>query len=529
MPGQRRNRPTRGGLRDGRGRASCPAADAPPDPAAVCREVFDSIGFYYGLLRVVPDPQGTEAAGLVVADVNEEVVTLLGTSRDSIVGRPYLDFRPYAFQEGYERLTSVAASGSIQTFEIEPSGTGRTLRVRLFRPSPGFVAAIGWDVTAELARFRELEERLVELRETQRVAKVGTWARDLATSISTWSEETYRIHGLDPSGPVPTLDQLPRFYSSEDIENLVPAFERAVKDGTPYEVVLHVTRPDGGMATAIARGEGIRGPDGTIVRLRGTMTDFSEQAATRGEVDALRDQLSHVSRVSVLGEMVSALAHDLSQPLAAILANAQAAARTLRIGEAPKEGFTDLLGDIVAEAGRAAAVIGQLRAHLRRESPVPAPVDVNGLVEEAVHLVSAEARAQEVEIVRRLAPLLPRILGDRVQLEQVVVNVVLNAIDAMKDGPVHRTVTIRTLREGDRVLLEIADSGPGIPEELLEKVFEPFYSTKNGGLGIGLPSCRTIVRSHGGTIRAERRPGRGATIIVSLPAARAHGGAGEVP
>lgn len=521
MPGTKPvGRPTPGGRGDGSRRTTGSRAPRTGDATASCPQAFDAVGFVYVLLEVVP-PSGHAAADLVVSDLNETAASLLGRDRDSVVGRPFLDLRPYASEEVAGRLRSVARSGTMETFEVEPPGTGRTFRVRLFRPQNGFVAGIARDVTVEMQPVKELEERLAELRETQRIAKVGTWSRVLAEGTSTWSDETYRIHGLAPGDPVPSWEVIPRFYSPETFEKLWSAFERARRDGMPYEVEVHLTRADGSRATAIARGEGIRDATGRVVRLRGTVTDISELAEARAELEALRSQLAHVSRVSVLGEMVSSLAHDLSQPLAAILANAQAAARVLRQGNPPPTDFPDLLGDIVAEAGRAAAVIGQLRAHLRRESPSPEPLDVAAVVEDAVRLVAAEARTHGIEIVRRLAPGLPPVLGNRIQLQQVLVNLILNAIDAMKEGTRHRTVTIRTFREGRRVVVETSDAGPGIPERLLEKVFEPFYSTKLEGLGIGLPSCRTIVQAHGGAIRALRRRNCGATIVISLPAAPA--------
>lgn len=486
------------------------------DAVAAYRGIFESLDGFFALLEAVPGPGG-ETEDLHYVDINENVARFFGRPRDAIVGHGLFEVAPDDAHQVFARLRAVARTGRPETFEFRMGTTGQTFRVQVSRPRPGIVAVVAQDVTAGAEARRALEERERELRESQRVAGVGSWVTHLTTGSSTWSEETFRIHGLDPGGAPPLLSEASRFYEPESLERLLACYAGAIEDGTPYEVEVVLTPLGGGRRSMVARGEAVRDEEGRIVKLRGTVLDVTDRVRAQAEIDDLRLQVAHVARVSTLGELVSSLAHELSQPLAAVVANAEAASRMLQGGRGT-ESLGEVLADIVSEAGRAAAVIDRLRALLRRDAPAREVLDLGSVVREVAPLAAAEARHREASIRLELADDLPAVSGDRVQLQQVLLNLILNGLDAVTGEPAPRVVLVRTLRDGGTVLVEVTDSGPGIPEALLGRVFEPFYTTKPSGLGIGLPSSRTIVQAHGGAIRAEQRAGRGATFVVALPA-----------
>jgi signal transduction histidine kinase len=238
------------------------------------------------------------------------------------------------------------------------------------------------------------------------------------------------------------------------------------------------------------------------------------------EIAEQRNQLTHLSRVSMLGELSGSLAHELSQPLTAILGNAVAAQLLLGQPKPDLNQLREILRDIEADDERAGEVVRRLRLLLKRGEIQFQPLAANELVEEVLKLLRGELIDRGVIAHSELAPNLPILQADRVHLQQVLINLVTNACDAMADVPREgRSVTIRTALDGDDfVLISVFDSGPGIAEEKLEQVFEPFFTSKANGMGLGLSVCRTIANAHKGKLWAECSPGRGATFHLSLPA-----------
>ena len=242
------------------------------------------------------------------------------------------------------------------------------------------------------------------------------------------------------------------------------------------------------------------------------------------EADANRRELAHLSRVAMLGELSGTLAHELSQPLTAVLSNAQAARRLLE-QRPPDVGMVQAaLDDIIRNDRRAGAVIDRLRTLLRKGETVLQPVDVNEVAREVIDLAYGELMSRRVTVKSTLSPAIPLVLGDRVQLQQVVLNLVLNACDAMKGTPMaQRHLELLTGSEGEFVQVVISDRGSGIPDDQLERVFEPFVTFRAQGLGLGLAISRSIVAAHGGSIRAENNADGGATFRCRLPVADAAG------
>lgn len=244
-----------------------------------------------------------------------------------------------------------------------------------------------------------------------------------------------------------------------------------------------------------------------------------EMAEQRRSQDAL-DQLSHLERVATLGELTASIAHELNQPLSAIVANAEAGRRFLAKKAISLEDVDEILEDISAEGQRAGLVLQRLRAMLRRSPLVREPVNLNRVVEGVADLLRPDAARRKSRIELDLDGSLPPIVGDAIQMQQVVLNLMLNGLDAVEDlGSSGGAVGVRTSSSNGTVQVAVWDTGVGL-EGLEEHVFKPFFTTKPDGLGMGVSLCRSIVEAHGGELTGVDNPGRGATFSFSLPVAR---------
>ena len=246
------------------------------------------------------------------------------------------------------------------------------------------------------------------------------------------------------------------------------------------------------------------------------LVDIAERRRREREAAEQRDELAHLSRVAMLGELSGALAHEINQPLSAILSNAQAAQRLLRHDPPELAEIDEILADIVADDRRAGDVILRLRKWLRKEHVEHESLSVNGIVLDTLHLVRADLLHRGVDVHLELAGELPRVSGDRVQLQQVLLNLVMNGCDAMEGRPM-KVLRLRTLRADDGVRVEVIDRGHGISPAIARSMFDPFQTTKSSGMGMGLAVCRSIVEAHGGRIVADDLPEGGARVRFALP------------
>jgi len=250
--------------------------------------------------------------------------------------------------------------------------------------------------------------------------------------------------------------------------------------------------------------------------------DVLNAGALSKELKAQRRELAHMSRVSAMGVLSASIAHELNQPLTAILSNAQAGQRFLAAPEPDLAEVREILKDIATEDVRAGNVIRGLRAMMKNEPLRRERLDANQIIETVLLLLHAESALRNVVVQKRLAAELPIILGDQVQLQQVVLNLLMNALEAMDAlSPGSGCIEVSTdAAEAGWVRIRVSDSGPGIPAEKLAGIFEPFVTTKSAGMGMGLSVCRSIVAASGGRIRANNDPGGGATFTVELPTHR---------
>jgi len=278
---------------------------------------------------------------------------------------------------------------------------------------------------------------------------------------------------------------------------------------------LHALRKDGSEFPVEIGISPVESPEGTLVL--SVIVDITARREAESEARRHRDELAHVTRVTTLSELSGSLAHELNQPLAIILANAQAAQRLLTQSPPDLAEVKDILTDIVDEDRRAGEVIRRLRALLKRGETKMLPVSFNEIATEVLHLTHADLIGRGVSVLRSFAQELPLVAGDRVQLQQVLLNLVLNAADAMAANPAgSRQIHVFTSVEGDVARLSVRDVGGGLPEDI-EQLFQPFYTTKQHGLGMGLAICRSIVSAHSGRLRAEPHPERGAVFHLEVP------------
>jgi two-component system sensor kinase FixL len=258
--------------------------------------------------------------------------------------------------------------------------------------------------------------------------------------------------------------------------------------------------------------------DGRAMRLA-ILEDVSERRRGQAEATLQRNELAHLSRVKVIGELSGALAHELTQPLAAILTNAEAAQRMMDRTPMDAAEVREILSDIVESDHRAIDVIRRLRAWMRKDHNAFVPLEANAILVGATHLMRTTLTGRGVTMQMQLASDLPQVFGDHVQLEQVLVNLIINACDAMEGVPFSQATIVASswLDAYDRVHLSVEDQGTGIAASIADSLFEPFETTKQQGMGLGLSVCRTIVQAHGGTIHARNNAGPGATAWIELP------------
>jgi signal transduction histidine kinase len=389
------------------------------------------------------------------------------------------------------------------------------------------VSVFGRDVTEQRRAERELAHREAELAEAQRIAHVGSFTLDAVTGAVTWSAEMFRILGLEPADEaLPRAERLER-YSPETRQHLVDAAGRALATGEPYEVDVDVVRTDGVIRSGVARGEVVRGPDGAITGLRGTMFDVTE-------LRQAQDRLAQAQGAELIGRIAGGIAHDFNNVLSVIIGSAELLSMELPDDDARR----DDVDSIIEASERAAALARQLLSLGRREPIKPEVLDLDVVVNHLRPMLRSLLPAG-VELVVEDCDTRCTVRVDRSRLEQAVVNLVINARDAMPSGG---RVTLRvesvTIAPGDPVLhppaapgdyvcLTVDDTGVGMDPETLAHIFDPFFTTKAAarGSGLGLTSVEGFATQSGGFVTALSRAGEGSTFSIRLPHATrlAHG------
>ncbi len=371
-------------------------------------------------------------------------------------------------------------------------------------------------IVSEITERREAEERLRLVVEMSPTALLMVDEQGLVTLVNRQAEIVFGYAREEMAGM--NVDELvPGRHRDHHVEERAAYVANATARAMGAGRELFARRKDGSeVPVEIALGP-IHGKIEASVLV--SITDISERKRADRESALRRDELAHLSRVALLAELSGSLAHELNQPLTAILSNAQAAARFLGHSPPNLEEVRDSLANIVENDKRAGEVIRRLRAMLRKDRADHRRLDMNDVVLDVLRIIRSDLLNRNVEVVLDLDPNLPPIEGDRVQLQQVLLNLVMNGTDAMADVSSGREITLTTQTTDDGgVQVSVKDVGRGIPEEDIERIFSPFITTKASGIGLGLAVCVSIIHTHRGTIWAINNGARGATVQFSVPA-----------
>jgi signal transduction histidine kinase len=355
------------------------------------------------------------------------------------------------------------------------------------------------------------------LAEGQKISHTGSWAWNRRTGELFWSLEHYRIYGVDPArGPV-NFEDLLRMVHPDDRGPVREVLDDVVAHGGEFDFEYRLVRPDGAVRHLHIRGHPLEGGGG--VTLVGSVVDETERKRAEAALARAREELAHVARVTTMGELTASIAHEVNQPLAAVVTNANACLHWLAAQPANMEEAHSAAQRIIRDANRASEVITRIRTFLTRGKPHHTALRIDEVIREVIGMVQGEARAKGVAVMVSSTPDLPRVVGDRVQLQQVVLNLVMNAIEAMSAVRGRaRLVGISALREAEgEVRVMVRDTGPGLDAAQREKVFDAFYTTKVHGMGMGLAISRSIVETHGGRLWATRNSDNGETFQFTLP------------
>ena len=472
---------------------------------------------------------------LTLVDVNRQACENLGYSRDELIG-----MHPRAFDVGLDgtailRLVERVGAGETVTFETlhrrkDGSVFPVEIRARRFQHRDSlFRLSLARDITDRKRAEESLRQSEAYLAEAQRLSHTGSWALDVATNKYIYtSDEFDRMYGFDTRAQPLTREVVVERIHPEDRSSWKQTLEKSRREKVDSFHEYRIVLPDGDVRHIHVVRHPVLNDAGDVVQLVGTAIDITERKlaeealqAKDNALHAARTELARVSRLTTLGELTASIAHEVGQPLAAMTASAGACSRWLAAEPPDMAEARAALDNIVADAKRAREVIGRIRALAKRETPRNDRLDINHQVQEVLALTAQELRSHAVVVRTQLEPTMPPVMGDRVQLQQVLLNLIVNAIDAMSgihDRP--RELTIVSQRDGDSaVVVEVRDAGTGLDPGRAEHVFEAFYTTKTEGLGIGLSISRSIVEAHGGRLWASSNEPHGAVFRFSLPVA----------
>jgi len=374
------------------------------------------------------------------------------------------------------------------------------------------------DLSEQKRAERALRRSEAFLAEGQRLSQTGSFGWRVATDEVTWSEQLYRIYELPIGEPV-TLDLIRTRVHPEDISVLerMKMVVRTPGGARDFEWQYRLMMPDRSIKYLHAVAHAIRDEDGQLEYIA-AIQDVTARRLSEDALDKARAQLTYVARVTTLGVLTASIAHELNQPLSGIITNANTCLRMLATDPPDVGGARETALRTIRDGDRASEVIARLRALFTKKESTTEPLDLNEATREVIALSSADLQRQRVILRQELTDNLPPVNGDRVQLQQVVLNLLLNAADAMSDIDRPRELVVSTTRdEGDRVRVTVRDVGVGLDRDNTDKVFDPFYTTKSGGMGIGLSVSRSIVERHRGRLWVERNDGPGATFAFSIP------------
>jgi PAS domain S-box-containing protein len=479
--------------------------------------IFYKAPFAIALARV-PD-------GFIV-DINEAWTKMFGFAREEVVGKTSLELginrdpleRALLFSELQER-------GSVRNREMTfftKSGEARLISCNMDVVGFGgqrYLLSTMHDIT-EQKRAEEERRRSEEyLREGQRLSQTGSWAWTVASGDLFWSQEHYRIFGLDPDNFKLTTESAVKFIHPEDQSAANQAFERATSAETDFEWDLRIVRPDGTIRYIHSLAHPVFAESGELTEYVGTIMDTTERKLAEEALRHAQAELAHANRVLTVGELTASIAHELNQPLGAIVTNGNASVRLLSRDLPDLKGAREAIDCMISDAMRASEVIQSSRAVLKKAAPEKVPLDINEIIQEVIGLSASQLAKNQVGVRSELEADSPSVFGDRVQLQQVILNLILNANEAMtKPASQTRELVISSRRtRTNEMTVAVKDSGTGVQPEDQERIFDAFNTTKEDGLGLGLSISRNIIEAHGGRLWNTPNEGPGATFQFTLP------------
>jgi len=390
------------------------------------------------------------------------------------------------------------------------------------------VMAMGFELSVDLIRARALASELgvseARMRLAASAANLGLWDWDIVRD-QVWVNETGRARvGIGDSDPM-TFDRYLQRIHPDDRGLVQQAATRTLGGDGPMAAEFRIVQPDDATRWLAVYGQVERDNDGTPLHMRGISTDITARKQAEAEMQTQRRELAHVQRVAAMGQLSSALAHELSQPLGAILRNAEAADLYLKKNPPDLDELRAIVLDIRNDEERAASVIERMRSLLKRRELRFEALVLDELIGQVATLLRAEVEARRATLHVNVLSDLPKVWGDRVQLQQVILNLVLNSLDALEGQPTDRkNVTISATDVADgTVEFTVIDQGAGFAPDQLIHVFDPFVTTKSNGMGMGLAISKQIIESHSGGISADNNPDVGATVRFTLKVARSEG------
>jgi PAS domain S-box-containing protein len=484
-------------------------------------------------LDLIPAMAWRARADGVIEYINKRWLDYTGVSLDQVLGWQWLALiHPDDAPRLRDAWLQSLASEEPGEVEARLRGSDGSYRWFLNRAEPSrdeAGAVVAWygtntdiqDLKTTQSALRQSETELANIRHVQQTLDsipVAAWRARADGFV-----EYFNKRWLDYAGV--SLDQVLGWQWAasthpEDLPRVNDIWLQLLASEKPGEVEARIRRYDGSYRWFLARAEPLRDDTGRVVAWYGTNTDIEDRTQALARLQEMESDFAHMNRVSVMGELAASLSHEITQPIASARNNARAAQNFLKMQPPDLGEVREALSSVVAAADRSREIIDRIREQIKKAPPRKERFDLNAAINEVLVLAQSVTQRNGVSVQTRLAEGLLSVVGDRVQLQQVLLNLVLNAaeaMDAIEEGS--RELLISTEEDQAGVLVAVRDSGPGIDPEDLDRIFDAFYTTKSGGTGMGLSICRSIIHAHGGELGAEANEPRGAVFQFTLPAA----------